>query len=133
MANTDSTEPLIPKILSEEAVNKRRDLLVQRLKERDDIEAKKGSQNKKWNEQLRLLDEQISSIATEVRERKALVPAQMAFGDDPHAEPAPGVTPAKGSKSKSSAIKASDVNKAAKKKRASRKLSAAPAPPNGAA
>lgn len=87
MAKTDSTEPMVRKDLTEAQVNERRDVLVARLDERDKIDEQKKAQDKKWNEQLRLLDEQISQLGREIRERAALVPSQLEFGGDASAPP----------------------------------------------
>jgi hypothetical protein len=67
--------------LSEEDLLKRRDVLVARIAERDKIDEQKSAQNQKWNEQLRLLDGQISTIATEIRDKTAWIPAQLTGGE----------------------------------------------------
>ncbi len=79
MATTDPTQVIK---LTEEQVNERRDILGARIMQRDKIELQKSSQTKKWNEQLRLLDDQISTLGREVKERAAIVPAPVLPGTE---------------------------------------------------
>lgn len=70
-------EPTVARELTEEEVNRRRDILCGIIGERDKVEDQKASQTKAWNEQLKLCDEQISTLGKEIRERQAWVPAQL--------------------------------------------------------
>lgn len=76
-----STDPMKQVPLSDAELLARRDVLVSRIKERDELEEQKRLQTGKWNESLKLLDEQISTVATEIREKRAWVPAQFTGGE----------------------------------------------------
>lgn len=75
--NEDPTEQVE---LDESDVNKRRDILAKRIGERDKVKAQKAAYVKKTNETLRLLDEQVTTLGTEIRERRAWVPATVLPG-----------------------------------------------------
>jgi len=96
----DSIEPRVQRSLTEKQVTERVKVLVQFIKEKEDIETEKASQTKKWNEQVKLLEEQIHTTSTEIRTKSAWIPRQLALGEDPNAEPVPGATRAPRKKAK---------------------------------
>lgn len=75
------TDPMKQIPLSDEEVSKRSAILARLIGEKDKVEEQKSAQDKKWNEQLRLLEEQISTVATECREKRAWIPTQLTGGD----------------------------------------------------
>jgi hypothetical protein len=81
MAAAVSTDPMKQVPLTDEEVQKRSAMLAKIIGEKDKIEEQKSAQNSKWNDSIRLLEEQISTIATEVREKRAWIPTQLTGGD----------------------------------------------------
>lgn len=81
MAAAPTTDPMKQVPLTDEEVTKRSAILARLIGEKDKVEDQKSAQDKKWNEQLRLLEEQISTVATECREKRAWIPSQLTGGD----------------------------------------------------
>lgn len=72
-----NVDPTVPKQLTKAEIDQRVEVLTSRIKERSDIREKKRAANDGWNADLKLLNEQIDTIATEIRTKSAWVPAQM--------------------------------------------------------
>ena len=85
-------EPRVKRTLNEDQLTERRDILGSLIHDKGEIEQKKDSQVKKWNEQLKLIDEQIHTIGIEIYEKSAWIPAQMALGEERAEKMPPGVS-----------------------------------------
>lgn len=65
--------------LTEDEKNAKAESLAAACKDREKLEEKKRTHNRKWNEELIQLDDQISELAEEVNSGQAWVPAQNQF------------------------------------------------------
>jgi hypothetical protein len=100
-------DPTIKKTLNDRQIAERKNTLallsIEKLKVERSIDAKKA-ELKPLTDSLNLLDEQIHTVATEIDERAAWIPRQLALGEDPLAEPEPGASkpPRSGKKKRAS-------------------------------
>lgn len=81
-ATVDDGSGLVRVKLTDEQWRGRCDDLASALKKKEDIEGRKAAGNKKWNAELRQLEEQITVLADEVDTREANVSAQGNMFDD---------------------------------------------------
>lgn len=114
MAKQDDEGPRIQKTLNDRQVAERKGTLallcIEKMKLDNQIDAKRA-EIKPLTDQVSMLEEQIHTVTVEIDERVAWIPRQLALGEDPNAEPAPGESkpPKKKRASKRSANGAGDA------------------------
>lgn len=94
-------ESRVKKTLNDRQVAERKNVLSLLSIEKMKLERKSDAlreEIKPITSQITMLDGQIATVAQEIDEKVAWIPAQMALGEDPNAEPVPGASRRAGKK-----------------------------------